>query len=81
MPRMATFFYRQAVEERNHALMVIRYLLDIDAEVTVPGVPAPTAAFDDIAAPVKMAIAQEQMVTERFNELASIARASQRLPG
>jgi len=81
MPRMATFFYRQAVEERNHALMVIRYLLDIDAEVTVPGVPAPTAAFDDIAAPVKMAIAQEQKVTERFNELASIARASNDFQG
>ena len=36
MPRMAAFFYRQAVEERNHALMVIRYLLDIDAEVDGP---------------------------------------------
>jgi ferritin len=81
MPRMAAFFYRQAVEERDHALMVIRYLLDIDAEVTVPGVPAPTESFSDIVAPVKMAIEQEKDVTNRFNELASIARANNDFQG
>lgn len=81
MPRMAAFFYRQAVEERDHALMIIRYLLDIDAEVTVPGIDAPTAHFADIAAPVKMAIGQEKDVTQRFNELASIARSANDFQG
>ena len=36
MPRMASFFYRQALEERDHAMMIIQYLLDIEAEVTIP---------------------------------------------
>lgn len=81
MPRMASFFYRQAVEEREHALMIIRYLLDIDAKITVPGVEAPNLSFDDIASPVKMAIEQELDVTERFNELASVARAANDFQG
>jgi ferritin len=28
LPRLAAFFYRQAVEERNHAMMMVQYLLD-----------------------------------------------------
>jgi ferritin len=28
MPQMAAFFYAQALEERSHALMMVRYLLD-----------------------------------------------------
>jgi ferritin len=31
LPRLAAFFYRQAVEERNHAMMMVQYLLDADA--------------------------------------------------
>jgi tRNA(fMet)-specific endonuclease VapC len=30
MPRMAAFFYQQAREERDHAMMMVRYLLDTD---------------------------------------------------
>ena len=74
MPRMATFFYRQAIEERNHALMIIRYLLDIGEEATIPGVRAPQNGFADIAEPVRQALAQERKVTEQFNELTRVAR-------
>src|SRR5919107_537674 len=41
LPRLAAFFYRQAVEERNHALMMVQYLLDADAEVAIPAATAP----------------------------------------
>ena len=51
MPQMAAFFYAQALEERDHALMMVQYLLDTDAEVTIPGVGAPIAAFADVVAP------------------------------
>ena len=33
LPQLASFFYRQAVEERNHAMMIIQYLLDADHDV------------------------------------------------
>ena len=51
MPQMAAFFYGQALEEREHALMMVQYLLDTDAEVTIPGVEAPVSSFDDVVAP------------------------------
>ena len=28
LPQLAQHFYRQAVEERNHAMMIVQYLLD-----------------------------------------------------
>src|SRR5436189_113311 len=37
LPRLAAFFYAQALEERNHALMMIQYLLDAGREAPIPG--------------------------------------------
>jgi bacterioferritin B len=74
MPRMAAFFYKQALEERDHALMMIQYLLDIDADVSIPGVEAPHTSFADVVAPVALALDQEKRVTEQINGLLRIAR-------
>ena len=38
LPRLAAFFYRQAVEERNHAMIMVQYLLDTEAEVRIPDI-------------------------------------------
>ena len=40
-PQLAAHFYRQALEERNHAMMMVQYLLDRNQAVTIPGVDAP----------------------------------------
>ena len=74
MPQMAAFFYAQALEERNHALMMVRYLLDAGIDPVIPGVDAPQHAFDDVVAPVALALAQERRVTEQINALAALAR-------
>ena len=74
MPQMAAFFYAQAEEERQHALMMVQYLLDTDAPVEIPGVAAPTTAFADVIAPVKLALEQERAVTDQINGLVRIAR-------
>ena len=74
LPQLASFFYRQALEERDHAMMMVQYLLDSDAEVTIPGVAAPQTSFSDVVAPVSLALAQERRVTEQINALASTAR-------
>ena len=37
LPQLAAHFYRQAVEERNHAMMMVQYLLDSGDDVIVPG--------------------------------------------
>ncbi|HEX8104720.1 MAG TPA: ferritin [Solirubrobacteraceae bacterium] len=74
LPELARFFYRQALEEREHAMMMVRYLLDADADVVVPGVAAPQVAFADVVEPIALALAQEKRVTEQINALAGRAR-------
>src|SRR6478735_477976 len=74
MPQMAGFFYAQALEERDHAMMMVQYLIDQDAEVTIPGVVAPQTVFADIVAPVTLALEQEKRVTDQINQLTRIAR-------
>ena len=74
MPQMAAFFYGQAFEERAHAMMMVQYLLDTDAEVLIPGVAAPQSTFDDVVAPVRLALDQERRVSEQINDLVRIAR-------
>jgi bacterioferritin B len=74
LPQLAAHFYRQAVEERNHAMMIVQYLLDAGEAVVVPGVEAPQTAFGDVVAPVALALEQERRVTDQIVELARIAR-------
>ena len=74
MPQMAAFFYSQALEERAHAMMMVQYLLDTDADVVIPGVDAPVSTFDDIVAPIALALAQEKRVTDQINGLLKTAR-------
>ena len=74
LPQLAAHFYRQAVEERNHAMMIVRYLLDDDAELRIPGVKAPQTTFEDDRAPVALALEQEKAVTQQIADLVQIAR-------
>ena len=74
LPQLAHFFYRQALEERDHAMMMVQYLLDADEPAVVPGVAAPQVEFGDVVSPVALALAQEKRVTEQINGLAALAR-------
>ncbi|MGA2927221.1 MAG: ferritin, partial [Solirubrobacteraceae bacterium] len=74
LPRLAAFFYQQAIEERNHAMMMVRYLLDAGGEVTIPGVAAPETGFADIVAPVALALEQERRVSDQIGSLMGVAR-------
>lgn len=74
LPQLARHFYRQAVEERNHALMIVQYLLDARKPVTIPGVAAPRTDFADPVEPVRLALTQEQGVTGMIQRLAQLAR-------
>jgi bacterioferritin B len=81
LPGLASHFYRQALEERNHAMMIVQYLLDSDHAVVVPGVEAPRTDFSDPAAPVALALEQEKKVTEQIVALARLAREEGDLVG
>src|SRR5207247_5555445 len=75
LPRLATFFYAQAVEERNHAMMMVQYLLDADVDVRIPGVDGPKTGFADLAEPVRIALDQERRVSDQIAEVGPRGRA------
>ena len=81
LPQLAAHFYRQSVEERNHAMMLVQYLLDSDAVVAIPGVEAPQTRFADVVEPVRLALEQERRVTQQIVELARLGREEGDLVG
>jgi bacterioferritin B len=74
LPRLAAFFYRQAVEERNHAMIMVQYLLDTDQEVRIPDIKSQQTTYDDVSGPVKMALEQEKRVSDEIFALFKLAR-------
>jgi len=74
LPRLAAFFYRQSAEERDHAMMMVQYLIDTGEEVRIPDITGQQTRFDDAAAPVRMALEQEKRVGEEINALFKLAR-------
>ncbi len=74
LPRLASFFYRQAAEERSHAMMMVPYLLDVGEEVLIPDIESKQTRFDDGVTPVRMALDQERRVGEEINSLFELAR-------
>ncbi len=74
MPRTAALFYAQALEERDHAMMMVQYLLDADEVPRIPALSAPRCEFADVVEPVAVALEQERRVTDQINALTLVAR-------
>jgi bacterioferritin B len=74
LPRLAKRFYAQAVEERNHAMMIVKYFLDRDISVELPGIDSAKSHFENVREPIALALAQEKTVTDQVIQLASTAR-------
>ena len=81
LPQLAAHFYRQAVEERNHAMMMVQFLLDADEAVRIPGVEPPKTDFGEAREPVALALDQEKRVTEQIVALVELARQEGNLVG
>jgi bacterioferritin B len=73
-PRLASYFYEQAEEEREHAMKMVGYMLDRDASPDIGSINAPRQEFGDHVEPIKIALEQERGVTVRISELFEIAR-------
>jgi ferritin len=76
LPRLAAFFYRQALEERDHAMMMVQYLIDTDEEVRIPDITSKQTRFEDAVSPVRMSLEQEKRVGEEINALFKLARGT-----
>src|ERR671917_356690 len=81
LSQLAAAFYRQAVEERNHAMMIVQFLLDADLPVRIPGVEEPRRDFGSASDPVALALEQEKRVTDQISALVALAREEGDLVG
>jgi bacterioferritin B len=74
LPRLASHFYKQALEERNHAMMMVQYLLERDIRPHIPGVAEVESDFKSALEPLDLALRQEVTVTKQIETLARTAR-------
>jgi len=75
LPELSAHFYKQAEEEKTHALRFIQFVIDTGARVKIPAVPAPQSHFKVAEDPVKLSLEQEEQVTTQINALLSMAKA------
>jgi len=73
LPVLTQHFFKQASEEREHALKFVRYILDADGEVVIPAIPASRAKFKSAEEAVKLALTWEHTVTKQINALLELA--------
>ncbi|MCC6495648.1 MAG: ferritin [Propionibacteriaceae bacterium] len=75
LPQLARYFYRQSLEERNHAMMLVQYMLDRDIPVEIPGIDPVRNDFATATEPIALALAQEKQVTADIEALFTAARS------
>ncbi|MBI2407706.1 MAG: ferritin [Gemmatimonadetes bacterium] len=75
LPTMAKHYYAQALEERDHAMRLVKHVLDSDGELKIPSVPAPKMGFKNSLEAVQLALAGELQVTAQINALVDQAIA------
>jgi len=69
LPALAQHFYKQSLEERDHAMRFVKLLLDAGADVKIPAIVAPKTGFTNAAEAVKLALDSEIKVTAQINAL------------
>ena len=76
---LASFFYRQADEEREHAMKFVHFMVDVGAEVRIPEIAAPKSQFASAEEAVALSLDWEKEVTQQIYDLVHIAREDRNL--
>lgn len=73
LPALARHFYKQAAEERTHAMRFVKYLVDAGATPVIPAIPAPRGDFASAQDAVQLSLDSELRVTKQINALMDLA--------
>ncbi len=65
----ANWFRIQAMEERDHAMMIMDFLLECDEKVELMTVAKPDKVFNDLLAPLKASLEHEKFVTASITNI------------
>ncbi|MEA4908592.1 MAG: ferritin [Chloroflexi bacterium] len=71
--KLADFFFKQAEEERDHAMKFVHYILDAGGEVHIPPIEAPQSRFTNAEEAIQLSLNWEMDVTQYINNLMDIA--------
>lgn len=74
LPDLAAFFYEQSLEEREHAMKFVHFLLETGAKPLIPELSGFRNSFDNAAEAVQFALEQEVRVTNEINNIVRIAK-------
>jgi ferritin len=73
LPTLAQHFYKQAEEEREHAMKFVRFIADAAGDVEIPAIAAPQPAFESAEEAVRKSVDWEVTVTKQINALMDLA--------
>jgi ferritin len=73
LPELAAYYYRQAEEERDHAMRFVKYVVDAGGRVEIPALSGPQSRFETAEEAVRKALDGEMAVTRQINALADLA--------
>ncbi|MBT5847256.1 MAG: ferritin, partial [Verrucomicrobiales bacterium] len=60
-------------EERDHAMRIVKYVIDAGGKLLIPAIPAPRAEFTDACDAIELSLKSEQKVTQQINSLVNLA--------
>ncbi|MEP0845398.1 MAG: ferritin [Phycisphaerae bacterium] len=73
LKNLAAFFRKQTEEEREHALKIVDYVLEVGGRVKLAPLPAPRESYPSVLAAIETALEHEKRVTQQIHDLVSLA--------
>lgn len=70
---LSAFFRKQTEEERQHALKILDYVLEIGGKVQIHPLEAPAHEYPSVAATIDAALEHEKKVTRQIHDLVTLA--------
>lgn len=70
---LAKIYFKQAEEEREHAMKFVKFVLDAGGKVFIPAVPAARAEFGSAVEAAQLALDSELNTTRQIYDLVALA--------
>ena len=70
---LAKIYFAQADEERDHAMRILKFVLDAGGRVAIPPVPQPQNHFDSAVEAAQLAYDSEDRTTRQIYDLVDLA--------